>query len=314
MRAIRYDSYGPAEVLHVAEVPDPQAGPGEVLVRVHAAGVHPVELAVREGKLRRFLRQPLPRGLGADFAGVVAAAGAGVSTVRAGDRVWGVLPHLKLGSTAEFVVVPEKLVSPAPADLTLIEAAALPAAGTTVIRALTRAVRLTGGQRLLVRGASGGAGVLAVQLGRSLGAHVTALAGAGARELVESLGADEVVDYRTADPASLGRFHVILDLVGTDVGTFRKLLAPKGRLIALAMDADHPLRWMSSLLLPGVVGFSNNPSAGELAALARAVEKGELRPVVGGVLPMEQVVEAHHRLARGGVHGRLILTTGDHPE
>ncbi|MFI5843100.1 NAD(P)-dependent alcohol dehydrogenase [Catenuloplanes sp. NPDC051500] len=307
MRAIRYDRYGPPEVLRSVHVPEPVAERGQVVVRVRAAGVHPVELHVRAGKLRRVLREPLPRGLGGDFTGVIEAVGDGVDPGRAGEEVWGVLPHLRVGSTAERVAVPAHLVTPAPTTIGLTEAAALPAAGTTVLRALTEKVTIGAGTALLVRGAAGGVGVLAVQLGRALGAHVTALARAEHLGLVTALGADLALDYRTTEPAGLGPFDVVLDLVGSGIGAYRRSLKPGGRLIALALDPDRLVRSVVSTLRPGIVTFTNDPGTAELDALARAVDDGLLRPVVADVLPMAAASRAHHRLAQGGVAGRIVL-------
>ncbi|GAA1658634.1 NAD(P)-dependent alcohol dehydrogenase [Actinoplanes couchii] len=294
-------------MLRPVDIPEPVAQRGQVLVRVHAAGVHPVELDVRAGKLRRVLRGPLPRGIGADFTGVIEAVGDGVDPARAGERAWGVMPHLTVGSTAELVAVPAPLVTPAPASISLTEAAALPAAGTTILRALTGKIPVGEGTRLLVRGAAGGAGVLAVQLGRKLGAHVTALARAEHLGLVSGLGADVALDYRTTEVAGLGTFDVVLDLVGKDFGAYRKVVKPGGRLIALAMDPDHLVRSFVSTLRPGIVAFTNNPGTAELTALTRAVDDGVLRPVVAEVLAMQDAAQAHRRLEHGGVAGRIVL-------
>jgi NADPH:quinone reductase-like Zn-dependent oxidoreductase len=307
VRAIRYDRYGPPETLRLVDIPEPVAQRGQVLVRVHAAGVHPIELHVRAGKLRRVLRDPLPRGIGGDFTGVIEAVGDGVDPARVGERSWGVMPHTKVGSTADLVAVPAHLVTPAPTSISPIEAAALPAAGTSILRALTKEVPVGEGTRLLVRGAAGGAGVLAVQLGRSLGAHVTALARAEHLELVSELGADVALDYRTTQAARLGTFDVVLDLVGPGAGEYRKAVRPGGRLISLALDPDHLVRSMLSALRPGTLAFSNNPGAAELTALTRAVDDGVLRPVVSEVFAMEAAPQAHRRLERGGVAGRIVL-------
>ncbi|MDR7280642.1 NADP-dependent oxidoreductase [Catenuloplanes atrovinosus] len=309
MRAVRYDRYGPPEVLRVADVPEPVAGPGQVLVDVHAAGVSGGEDAIREGRLRMVMREPLPRGIGNEFAGVVAGTGPGVTGYRPGDRVWGLTPWRTFGAVAERVVVPAARLAPAPAGLDLVEAAALPVAGTTVLTALADRVRLRAGDRLLVRGAAGAVGVVAVQFGRETGAHVTALAGANGLDLVRRLGADEALDYRTTSPADLGTFDVILDLVGTDVRAYRRLLTRRGRLVALVADPDHLVRSVLTGFLPRVVAFSNNPPAERIARLTELVERGAIRPVISAVLPMSEAAEAHRRVARGGVPGKIVLTT-----
>ncbi|WP_433796783.1 NADP-dependent oxidoreductase [Actinoplanes sp. CA-252034] len=308
MRAVRYDTFGPADVLHVADLPDPRPTRGQVLVRVRAAGVGGGETAIRAGRLRRVMRHRPPAGVGNEFSGHVEAVGDGVHHFRAGDAVWGLMPHLTFGSTAELVAVPERLLALAPAGVDLLEAAALPSAGTTVLTALTETVRLRQGQRLLVRGAAGGVGSLAVQLGRSIGAHVTALAGARHLDRVRELGADTVVDYRTAVPEALGAFDVILDVVGSDLPVHRRLLAPDGRMVALALDPDALLRTFVFIARHrNVVTFSNNPSAQRLADLTRLVEAGALRPVVDTVFPMERAADAHRSLEAGGVRGKHVI-------
>lgn len=313
MRAVRYDRFGPPEVLHISEVPAPETGAGDVLVEVHAASVGGGEPMIRAGKLRRVMRHRLPQGVGNDFAGRVVSVGSEVYGLRIGDAVWGLLPHLKFGSIAEYVAVPERLLAPAPQNLDLVEAATLPSVGTTVITALTDKARLQQGQRLLVRGASGGVGSVAVQLGKALGAHVTALVSARNLDWVRDLGADTALDYRTTDLKDVGRFDVILDTVGTDLETYRRRLARHGRMVALALDPDHLVKsfvaigWGSVVRSRRVTIFSNDPSAERIAELTRYVESGAIRPIVDKVFPMTAIVETHRRLEAGGVRGKYVI-------
>jgi NADPH:quinone reductase-like Zn-dependent oxidoreductase len=308
MRAVRYDRFGPADVLHVVELPKPQAGPDQVLVRVRAASVGGGEMAIRGGRLRRVMRHRPPAGVGNDFSGHVEAVGGRVQGFRVGEPVWGLMPHLTFGSTAEYLAVPERLIAPAPANIDLLEAAALPSAGTTIVTALTDTVALGPGQRLLVRGATGGVGSLAVQLGKVRGAHVTALAGARNLDWVRELGADTALDYRTVSPAALGSFDVVLDLVGTDLPAYRRLLAPGGRMVALALDPAALLKTFAFIgLSRNVSTFSNNPSAQRIADLTRLVESGDLRPVVDTVFPMGRIADAHRSIEAGGVRGKLVI-------
>ena len=292
----------------------PVTRPGEVLVKVHAVAVHGVELAIRSGKLRRVMRAHLPHGLGGDFAGEVEAVGSGVAKVRPGDRVWGLMPSLTAGSAAEFVVVPQQFLALAPKNISLVEAAALPLCGAAALHGLTRKVQLRRGDRLLVRGAADGIGVVAVQLGRAFGAHVTALAEAEDLDIVGELGADVVADHRTTEPGTLGRFDVVLDLVGGELSAYRKILNPRGRLVALAVDPQHVLRSLLQALAPRTVTFASEASVAELAALTRYVERRLIRPAVAGVLPMAAAAEAHRRQEKGGVRGCLVLDVGAEPE
>lgn len=313
MRAVQYDRYGPPEVLRVDEVPVPSPGPGEVLVEVYAASVDAGEIAFRAGRLRWMTRAGFPRRVGGDFAGRVVEAGAGVSAWRTGDAVWGLMPHLAFGSIAEYVAVPERRLSRAPKNLSLLDAAALPVSGTTALTGLTDKAQLAPGERLLVRGAAGGVGSVAVQLGKALGAHVTALAGARNVDWVVELGADVALDYRTTRPEDLGRFDVIVDVVGTDLGAYQARLARRGRLIALAFDPDHIVTSMLGTGLRAAARprrvklFSNDPSADRIAELARSVEAGDVRPVTDTVFPLADIAEAHRRLERGGVRGKFVI-------
>ncbi|NJP88367.1 NAD(P)-dependent alcohol dehydrogenase [Nonomuraea sp. FMUSA5-5] len=314
MRAALFDRYGPPEVLYVGTVPKPAPAPGEVLVRVHAASLNGGELHGRAGKVRpvtELMQRGWPKRMGLDFTGEVVALGEGATAPKVGDRVWGVLGRT-FGSNAEYVAVRPRRLSLAPTGLDLVEAAALPV-GTTAITALRDKARLRPGERLLVRGASGGVGVVAVQLGKALGAHVTALAGARNLDLVRDLGADEAYDYATTAPADLGRFDVVMDTVGTDHPAYRRLLTPSGRMVAIAFDLGRPAASLAYIAASTVHGsrrvraFSGDPSHRLFADLARYVERGDLRPVVDTVFPLEEVAKAHRALEAGGVRGKIVL-------
>ncbi|WNI21944.1 NAD(P)-dependent alcohol dehydrogenase [Streptomyces sp. ITFR-16] len=315
MRAALYDRYGPPEVLYTGRVPVPEAGPGEVLVRVRAVGVNGGELSGRAGKVRLVTGRRFPQRTGIDFAGEVAAVGPSVTGVRTGEQVWGVLPR-RFGSAAEYVTIGAGRISPSPADLTPAEAVSLLAGGTTSLTALTAKARLKPGERLLVRGGSGGVGSVAVQLGKALGAHVTALAGADNLGFVRGLGADEVFDYRTTGPAGLGAFDVIMDTVGTRHRAYRTLLAPGGRMVAIAFDLDHlasSLGYIAASVVHGrgrVRFFSGNPRTALLTRLARYAENGEIRPIVDTVWPLDDLAGAHRALEAGGVRGKHVVEIG----
>ena len=313
MRTVLYDRYGPPEVLYISEVPTPEAGAGDVLVEVHAASVGGGEPMIRAGRLRRVMRLKFPQGVGVDFAGRVASVGADVRGLGVGDAVWGIVPHRTFGSVADYVAVPERRLAPAPRNVDLVEAAALPAVGTTAITALTDKARLEKGERLLVRGASGGLGSVAVQLGKALGAHVTALVGARNLDWVRDLGADDAFDYRKTGPEALDRFDVILDAVGTDLLAYRRRLTRRGRMLPLALDPDHPLRsvafaaWGSVADSQRIKVFSNDPPPERIAELTRYVESGAIRPTVDKVFPMAAVAETQRRLEAGGVRGKYVV-------
>lgn len=315
IHAVRFHAFGPPDVLQVERVPAPRPGRGEVLVAVAAASVGGGETSIRAGRMRWLLPARPPMGIGVDFAGEVLEVGDDVDRVVPGDAVWGLMPHLRFGSSAEQVVVPAVRVGLAPGSLTPVQAAALPVVGTTVLTALRDKAGLAAGERLLVRGGSGGVGSLAVQLGRHLGAHVTALAGARNLDWLTELGADEAFDHRATDTDDLGRFDVILDAVGVRWAPYLGLLRPGGRFLPLAVDPDRPIRaaagvvWRKAVAPSRVLPFSNDPTPEVLDELAALVSDGALRPVVDSVLPMTQAVQAHRRVEVGGLRGKVVLTT-----
>ncbi|WP_119294756.1 NAD(P)-dependent alcohol dehydrogenase [Streptomyces sp. YIM 130001] len=317
MRAALYDRYGPPEVLREGTVPRPVPGPRQVLVKVHAASVNGGELYARAGKVKALTAlaaRGWPKRLGIDFAGEVAAVGRDVRDAAVGDRVWGMVSRANsFTSMAEYVVTSADRIGPAPVGTDLVEAAALPVVGTTVITALRDKARLGKGERLLVRGASGGIGSVAVQLGRAYGAHVTALAGAGNLDFVRELGADEAFDHRTTDPAALGPFDVILDAVGSDLSAWRRRLSPRGRMVAVSFDLGHPVRSLLTIAGSTVHGsrrvrfFSGDPRRELFAELGRLTESGAVRPVVDTVHPLPDVALAHRALEAGGVRGKHVI-------
>ncbi|MBQ0827110.1 NAD(P)-dependent alcohol dehydrogenase [Streptomyces tagetis] len=312
MRAALFDRYGPPEVLYEGRLPRPEPGPGEVLVRVRAVGVNGGELPARAGRLRLLTGRRFPQTVGIDFVGEVVRTGASVTGVTPGERVWGLLGR-RLGTLAEYVVVRPRRLAAAPGNLSPEEAVSLLAGGTTSLTGLRDKARLRPGERLLVRGGSGGVGSVAVQIGKALGAHVTALAGPRNLDFVRSLGADEVHDHTTAHPAGLGRFDVVLDTVGTGHRAWRRLLAPGGRMVAIAFDLDRPASSLGYLLASAVHGsgrvrfFSGNPDSALLAELARYAERGDVVPVVDTVHPLGAVAEAHRALEAGGVRGKHVV-------
>lgn len=312
MRAALFDSFGPPEVLYEGKVPVPRIKPDEVLVRVRASSVNGGELHGRAGRVRLVTGRRFPQRTGLDFAGEIAETGTAVTLPRKGTSVWGILPR-RMGSMAEYVAVRPRQISAAPADLTPVEAVSVLAGGTTGITALRDKARLRPGERLLVRGAGGGVGSVAVQLGKAFGAHVTALAGARNRDFVRGLGADEVLDHRTTGPSELGSFDVVLDTVGTQHRDFRKLLAPGGRMVAIAFDPERMGGSIGYILASAVHGprrvrfFSGDPRHDLLAELARMVRNGDVRPVVDTVRPLAELASAHAALEAGGVRGKHVI-------
>jgi len=311
MQAITFSRYGDAGVLAPATIPAPAPGPRDVLVRVAAAGVNPADWRIRSGQFRRFMRVRLPFVPGTDLAGVVEAAGPQVSRVAPGDAVFGMLPSRVGGAYAELAVIAEEHLAHAPAKLPLGEAAALPMAGLTALQALRDRAELRPGAAILVYGASGGVGTMAVQIAARLGAEVTAATSARNAELVAGLGAGEVVDYQREPVEELGqRFDVVLDAVNAfPFGRSRRVLVPGG--VAVTVNP------IAGKLAPAWLAWTRGgrtlrsvevqPSGADLRALA---ELG-VRPVVERSLPLADAADAHRHSETGRTRGKLVLVVDE---
>ena len=307
MRAISQDQLGGPDVLKEVDLERPVPGPSEVLVRVHAAGVSPTDWVHR--RLPGFLAR-LPLVLGWDVSGVVEAVGIGVTIHEVGDEVFGMLPYPNgHGSFAEYVPAPARALVRKPAVLDHIQAAAVPLAALTARQALVDTAAVQPGQRVLIHAAAGGVGHFAVQIAKSLGAHVIGTASAAKHDLLRDLGADEVIDYHTEDfEKAAGAVDVVLDLVGGDYAErSMRTLRTGGIVVSLVLSNTRPLTAEAAAL--GVrhrLMLVEADQAGMLA-LAELIEAGALRPVVDASFPLEQAATAHERGETGRVTGKLVL-------
>jgi NADPH:quinone reductase-like Zn-dependent oxidoreductase len=223
----------------------------------------------------------------------------------------------KRGAASEYVSIPWDKVSTIPDGLSAVDAAALVTTVSTALLGLRDKAKLQPGEKLLVRGASGGLGSAAVQVGKALGAHVTGLARAENADRVKELGADEVFDYRTTKPADLGKFDVIFDAVGTDLYAFRRQLAPGGRMMGAAIDFNRFLRSALSGAASAVFGsrrirtFSASPDAKLLGEVRDLVAKTGIRAPIAGVRPLAEIADAHRALEKGGGVGKQVLVVSE---
>ncbi|MBO2458835.1 NADP-dependent oxidoreductase [Actinomadura violacea] len=304
MRAVIQRAWGGPDVLEVAEVPRPEAGPGEVLVRVAAAGVNPADWKIRSGAVRRFGEPPFTLGL--DVAGVVEAVGGGVSGFRPGDAVFGNTAPPD-GSYAEFVAVPQERLAHVPDGLDLVHAAALPTAALTAWQPLVRVAGVSAGQRVLVHAAGGGVGHLAVQIAKARGAYVIGTARAAKHAFLRGLGADELVDYTVEDFAEAVRdVDVVLDPIAGDYGPRSlRTLKPGGLLVDVRGTGPDrtEVRRLADEAGLRFTGFGFAPSGADLAELAGA----GVRAVVDEVLPLEDAAKAHALSETGRVAGKIVL-------
>lgn len=284
---------GGPEVLARTEVPRPEPGTGEVLVRVGATSVNAADVKLRGGALDKL--GPPPFVLGLDVAGVVEAVGAGVECHAPGTRVFGMVFG---GANAEFVLAPAQLLAPVPDALPLTTAAALPVAGLTAVQLLDG---VGPGDRVLVHAAAGGVGHLAVQVAARRGAHVLGTAGPDNHAFLRALGATELIDYRTTDfTESAADLDIVADLIATPDHLDRSLrtLRPGGRLLAADGPDTHPD--------PRFHRFYVTPGAAALTALADLVVVGDLR-VTERILPIADLPEAHRLADTGHLRGKLVL-------
>jgi NADPH:quinone reductase-like Zn-dependent oxidoreductase len=308
MRAITQHTFGGPEVLTVVDAPQPRALPTEVLVRVEAIGLNPLEPRLRAGEFP--LLGPPPFILGWDISGVVEEA---VQTwrFRPGDEVFGMpLFPRAANAYAEFVAAPALHLARKPASLSHVEAAALPVAGLTAWQGLVDLAGVTAGDRVLVHGGGGGVGHIAIQLAKSLGAHVITTAGASKREFVSGLGADEVVDYTAADFTEVvDDVDIVLDTLGGDTAARSlEVLRPGGHFVTAVADEDTELIAKFEAAGRRFSGIAVDPHPVALRGLAELADRGKLRVHVQETFPFERIADAHRLIERGHLRGKIALT------
>ncbi|WAL76232.1 NADP-dependent oxidoreductase [Kitasatospora sp. YST-16] len=316
MRAVTVREFGGPEVLAVEEVARPEPLPTEVLVRVHAAGVNPVDWKTREGQGMARL-QAFPPALGWDVSGVVEEVGFGVTTLAPGDEVYG-MPWFPRAANAyaEYVTAPARQWARKPATLDHAHAAAVPLAALTAWQTVVDTARVRAGQRVLITAAAGGVGHFAVQFARHLGAHVIAVAGAARHPWLRGLGAAETIDYTTTrfeDAAA--DVDVVIDLVGDahDRTATRSLevLRPGGLLVAVPAGVSPELARAAESAGVRVTPYLVEPDGAALATIAGLIDAGEVDVEVEETFPLEQVAAAHTRVETGRTRGKIVLTVTD---
>jgi NADPH:quinone reductase-like Zn-dependent oxidoreductase len=311
MKAVVYDHHGSADVLGVREVPVPSPGRGQVVVRVRAAALNPKDVLLRKGKFRWLNPSRPPYRVAYDWAGEVVALGPGARGVAAGDELFGMINAWEAGAAAEFAAVDLSECAPMPAGTTFEEAAALPLAAQTALQAL----RDRGGlplpnARVCINGASGGVGVFAIQIAKSLGARVTTVSSGKNLDFCRSLGADETLDYDRDDPCEKGRdYHVFFDVFGNlGFARARPSLGPGGVFVSAVPSPRVLADALRTVLGPVharlVVVRSRRA---DLLHIKELVERGALRPVIDRVLPMAEVQEAQRFIETKRARGKVVL-------
>ena len=310
MKAVVISRYGGPEVLEYRDVPAPVVKDDEVLVRVAAASVNPIDWQLRDGLVKLFIRVKFPVILGCDVAGTVVQAGRQVSRLRVGDEVFAMMPH-DWGAQAELVAIPADLVQLRPAGMTMVEAASVPATAVTAVHALRDIAGVQPGQEVLINGASGGVGIFSVQVAKALGASVTAVCGEASFPFVKELGADRLIDYRTADfTQGEQRYDVIFDTVGNhQYGGCTRVLRGKWVHVTTMPKTTTFLRPPFNPFTRGKVSVViAKPTAERMGYIKSLIDAGEIRTVIDRVFSAADVAKAQDYSKSGRAKGKIMLT------
>jgi alcohol dehydrogenase len=330
MKAFVLDRYGNNDGVRFGEMPDPQLGPGDVLVQIHAASVNPLDLRIRQGKLKPVLPYRLPIVLGNDLAGVVVKVGRNARRFQPGDEVYARPDQSRIGAFAEFIAMDEDDVALKPRELTMEEAASVPLVGLTAWQALIEKANLQAGQKVLIHAGSGGVGTFAIQLAKYLGATVATTTSTANTEWVQRLGADIVIDYKKEDFAEvLHDYDLVLDTLGGEtLEKSLRVLKPGGKVISVSGPPDREfakeagLNWILQQVMRLLslrirrnakrhkVAYSflfMKSSGDQLRNLASIIDSGAIRPVVDQVFPFESTKEALVHVEQGRAKGKVVV-------
>jgi NADPH:quinone reductase-like Zn-dependent oxidoreductase len=334
MKAFVVERYGDADTVRASDVPVPEVGPHDILVRIHAASVNPVDLKIRNGDLKAILPFRPPFVLGNDLAGMVVAVGARVTRFAVGDDVYAHPRQSRMGTFAEFIAIHQDDAAPKPATLTMTEAASIPLVGLTAWQALVERANLRPGQKVLIHAGAGGVGTIAIQLAKHLGARVATTASATKTDLVKNLGADVVIDYqKQAFETILHDYDVVLDTVGGETldksllvlkpgGTVVSITGPPDPAFAKKIGANPVIRLAIAALSFRIrrharrrqVTYSYlflKASGDQLRELTTLIDAGIIRPVVDSVLDFERTREALAHLEQGRTKaGKVVVRMG----
>ena len=330
MKALTFKRYGKSPGIGFADVPRPTLKADGLLVRVHAAGVNPIDNMIPTGIFKAVLRFDLPATLGSDLAGIVTEVGSRVTRFKVGDAVFANIFDQGTGSIAEFALVPESAAALKPVNLDFVQAASIPMVGLTTWQALKERVELQAGQKVFITAGSGGIGTFAIQLAKLMGAKVGTTTSTGNVELVRSLGADEVVDYKKqAFETVLRGYDAVLGTVrGDAVEKSIGILKARGKIVSLVGPVDLAfararrlnvvLKFMFALMSRKIKRLARKrdvdysflfarPDGDQLTQIAKLLETQRIRPVIDKVFPFEQAKEALEYLALGRSKGKVVV-------
>jgi NADPH:quinone reductase-like Zn-dependent oxidoreductase len=307
MKAIRFHSYGAPDVLVYEDAPKPEPAAGEVLVKVHATSVNPIDWKIRAGHLRGFRDYPLPFILGWDVSGVVESVGSGVTAFKPGDEVYGFPDTARNGAYAEYIAVEQTKLAHKPARLDHIHSAAIPLTGLTAWQALFDTARLAAGQKVLIHAAAGGVGHLAIQFAKLKSLYVAGTASGRNQEYLRDLGCDLPIDYQTTRFEDVVHdFDAVIESMGGEVRTRSwKVLKRGGILVALIgpppSEEDAKAHGVRASIIWGQM------NAGQLAEIAKLADSGQVRPDIAAVFPLRDAAKAHQMSETEHVRGKIVL-------
>ncbi len=306
MKAVRIHAFGGPEVLQIDEIATPVPQAGEVLVKVAAASVNPVDWKVRAGYLQAVFKQSFPIALGEDFAGTVASVGADVTDVKVGDEVYGSISVVRGGSCAEYLTAATNDYALKPKSLDFAQAASLGVAALTAWQAFDTA-GLSAGQKVLIHAAAGGVGSMAVQLAKARGAYVIGTASARNAEFVKGLGADEVIDYATTKFEDVVKdADLVFDLMGGDTQARSYGVVKRGGWLVSAAQPPDAAQLAAHGLRGLMIGM--RPDRSLFDQLTALIEAGKVKPIIETVLPLAEIAKAHELSQTGRTRGKIILT------
>jgi NADPH:quinone reductase-like Zn-dependent oxidoreductase len=306
MKAVRVHEYGGPEVLKYENAPRPRPVAGEVLVRIHAAGVNPVDWKVRAGHLRDVIAYPMPMIPGWDVSGVVEATGPNVTRLKKGDEVYGQPDVVRNGTYAEFAAVPESELALKPTSIDHVHAAAVPIAAMTAWQGLFDVGGLRTGQKVLIHGAAGGIGSFAVQLARWKGAHVIGTASGSNQEFLLNLGAKKAINYEKTRFEDIVRdVDVVFDTIGGSTLERSWKVLKKGGILVSTVETPSAEEAAAHGVRAAMVSMQVDPA--QLAEIANLVDSGMLRPIVEAVFPLKEARHAQELSQTGHARGKIVL-------
>jgi 2-desacetyl-2-hydroxyethyl bacteriochlorophyllide A dehydrogenase len=310
MKAVVIRRYGTPDVLQYEDIEQPKIQPRQLLVKVHASSVNPIDWKTRKGMLQLITGYRFPMILGFDLAGEVVEVGSGVTRFQPGDAIYG-STSFPGGAYAEFAAIPEDLAAPQPTNLNYQEAAVVPLAALTALQGLRDQGNIQSGQTVLINGASGGVGMFAVQIAKALGAVVTGVSSTRNLDFVKSLGSDQVIDYTQQDfTQGTAKYDMIFDVVGKRSPTeARRVLQPNGVYITTLPSPETLVQSALTAFIPGqkVKLVIEKPNSPDLIYLKELIEAGKIRPVIDRTFPLSELAAAHAYSETERTVGKIVI-------